>query len=885
MTPSSGSEEPSLISSAASDSEELPSKLDLRDRGLVSRAKDQTPYGSCWAFGGLAASEISLKNSLGNAKAGEVNEINFSARHTGWFGWTPLSSDVNELTGTAKTQVGEGPFDSEGDKYPGTSRRMSLGGSSELVASLLMQGVGPVSLDEVPYRSNDGQRYGDDWSVSDSLRYHSLARLSKENYIATRLDGNENTIISMKKELNSGKGIAIGYNSSVSYLNTKTYAQYNSKDLQPNHMVCIVGYDDDYDVSNFNSSMRPAKNGAFLVKNSWSGTYGNTPGNGDYSMQYGDTWGVDGTGFFWLSYYDVSITDIVSFEFDMSTYTGSNIDSSKEIIDQYDYLQVGVMDRLTTLMQNDEKDYYAAIYTASESQAIHSVGTYYLTPGNTLKYKVYKLRDDAKTPDDYDGESALLASGSYVSDYQGYVKIELDKVVKLNKGEKYTVMFRQIEADKGYRVAPFSRGNIVSSKAIVNDGQSFLQNDTSWEDWAGRKRGAEAYYTSWQIDDFCVKAYATVIDSADTTHSVYFNYNNGKDKTYTLVNEGEYLSAPENVEKTGYTLAGWYKDPELTEPFDLENETVTSDLELYAKWTPNVYTINFDGNGADAGQRMTSQNVTYDQSTNLFNNTFTLSGSKFVGWSTTPSGISGQTFSEGQEVFNLIDKGSITLYAKWDNVFNVDYIMNGHGEQVETQVVSSGGKASIPTAPSEVGYTFVNWYSDENLTEVFDFSKAIEQNCCAYAKWTANTYEIEYELYGGTNAQENLDYYTYDVGVNRFEDPKKRGSLFRGWYTDPQFENKIESIPSDSTEKYKLYAKWSEQCCTIDFNANGASGEMEYQNFDLENGDSISPLKYTCSKHLFLGWNTEQDGTGKSYENNQKDVDFSVGESVVLYAQ
>ncbi len=46
----------------------LPEKYDLRDvdgKCYVTGVKDQSPYGTCWAFGTMAASEISLATALG----------------------------------------------------------------------------------------------------------------------------------------------------------------------------------------------------------------------------------------------------------------------------------------------------------------------------------------------------------------------------------------------------------------------------------------------------------------------------------------------------------------------------------------------------------------------------------------------------------------------------------------------------------------------------------------------------------------------------------------------------------------------------------------------------------------------------------------------------
>ena len=49
---------------------------------------------------------------------------------------------------------------------------------------------------------------------------------------------------------------------------------------------------------------------------------------------------------------------------------------------------------------------------------------------------------------------------------------------------------------------------------------------------------------------------------------------------------GDKLTKIADPTAAGYTFAGWYTDKELTKAFDVENDTISGDTTLYAKWKP-----------------------------------------------------------------------------------------------------------------------------------------------------------------------------------------------------------------------------------------------------------------------------------------------------------
>lgn len=83
-----------------------------------------------------------------------------------------------------------------------------------------------------------------------------------------------------------------------------------------------------------------------------------------------------------------------------------------------------------------------------------------------------------------------------------------------------------------------------------------------------------------------------VLGSLCTT--ITLNPKGGTLPEYSLV-EGAALPIPT---KTGYTFAGWYENPKFSgDPVKDVPTDSTENLNFYAKWTANTYTVTFDANG------------------------------------------------------------------------------------------------------------------------------------------------------------------------------------------------------------------------------------------------------------------------------------------------
>lgn len=409
-----------------------------------------------------------------------------------------------------------------------------------------------------------------DWTVDESERFSHMYDLVEGYYLASPAQSGPNgeyvycsdATEKIKSELFNGRAVAIGYRADQAmpgqtmgdkpFMNfvdkngqqtneteeATTWAQYsydrtydpddpdsiNHKIFDPVHIVCIVGYDDNFPKEYFNdpNGTLPA-NGAFLCKNSWGSIYGE--GN-DYNY-----WGNDGDGYFWLSYYDQSIESPESYRF--ADVKESN--TVKTNLDMYDLMPIIERDRV--LFDNDV--YMANVFTVKNNCTIRYIGLETVEGDTTVSYSVYLLNKDWKSP--VDGYLAVETQQTFPN--AGYHKIDLGRSFPMAEGNQYSVVvkavtkgssslfFNHAETKEGFNQFLPSRiaraqdmgktGNAVMpepicSNGVVNKGESYLGvgngSNTEWADWADvtvklKEMNVEEGTDYFTYDNFSIRSY------------------------------------------------------------------------------------------------------------------------------------------------------------------------------------------------------------------------------------------------------------------------------------------------------------------------------------------------------------------------------------------
>ena len=295
------------------------------------------------------------------------------------------------------------------------------------------------------------------------------------------------------------------------YMNTDTYAQYvDTIYARQNHGVCIVGWDDNYDVSNFVSDHQPPANGAWIVKNSWGTSYGND-------------------GYFYLSYYDQTIGRVETFDFEL-TETADEASDIEALA--YDLMPAECVDAATM----SEETYMANVFTANVDGVLDSVSVMTAARNTNVTVCVYMLNEDAQSPTD----GVMLDSVTETYEFAGYHRISLNQnyviplgtklsVVQLQRvtttdGERYALPYTvgQNEAYTNLQNTLYQTTGGIYEEAVINPGESFVLLDGTWTDWADitdnlYEEGGPFDYLSF--DNLGIKAFLYHSDDIESIHN------------------------------------------------------------------------------------------------------------------------------------------------------------------------------------------------------------------------------------------------------------------------------------------------------------------------------------------------------------------------------
>ena len=417
--------------------ETLPSRYDSRDYGYITPVRNQGFYGTCWAFGTIASIEAyMIKHGIVDQATGEpaTTAIDLSEYHLAWFAYTNAYDKLGLLNGDSTFAIGENFLD--------------RGGTKHMACYTVMRWEGPGSESTSALAYSNASANG----LNSAYAYnHDVAHVTDSIWIPV---ANRDAV--KRAIMEHGAGTLSFYCNELMNYSTRAFCYKQEpvpETVETNHAVAVVGWDDNYSRSNFNSRYGPSDDGAWIIKNSWGSSSGD---RGYFYLSYEDTASLKGLCFF----YKVAPADNYS---NCYQYDGTS--------NAFSYVSLG------------NNCQVANIYTAAASENLTAVAINLFDEATSYTVSIYK--NPGSTPT----SGTLMSSQTGYIDFAGYYTIPLKTPVPLSSGDKFAVVFTlntPYYSDGGYVHMPYDASYTISWAKFVhaNHGNtSYYKNaNGNWTD-------------------------------------------------------------------------------------------------------------------------------------------------------------------------------------------------------------------------------------------------------------------------------------------------------------------------------------------------------------------------------------------------------------------
>lgn len=341
---------------------------------------------------------------------------------------------------------------------------------------------------------------------------------------------------------------------------------------------------------------------------------------------------------------------------------------------------------------------------------------------------------------------------------------------------------------------------------------------------------------------------------------------------------------------TGYTLQ-WNTKSDLTGTnYNLSTSyTTNSSVSFYLKKTAITYNISWDLNSG-TGEANLPTTIDYDSRLTFPNsaNSPTRTGYTFAGWN------DGTTTYAVDDFFNWNYTADKAYTAQWTAItYTIEYYDDTTKyTNLSPTSLTYGSTYTYPTQPAKTGYTFSGWFTEKALNTAIIASGTAwtyTTNQTFYAKFTAITYTLIYNLDGGTIA-DNPTTVTYDASYD-LKNPVKTNYTFNGWFSD---SNKTTSISTSGTTwkltSVNIYAKYTINGYNLTYDTNNIGGAGKTYNTVIV-GTTLTtqtspPIHIPKAfGYTFNGWYDSRSGGNKIINSDGAGGYTMPATETTLYAQ
>lgn len=420
-----------------------PGTYNAYEEEFVTDVKNQRNTSLCWAFSLASNLETSLLTR--GQKYYDLSEEQLA------YFW---ANRVNDPLGNTPN-----------DKITRTQSDYHGTGNGRVASFFLSTWSGMTTEEKVPFQSSAVT-----WP--DSLAYDTSAYMEDAIFSQYTVERTKQLLM----EYNSVSAM-IYMLDNYYYPDTASYSCPQSSLV--NHAVTIVGWDDTYSKENFPSASGVKNDGAWIVKNS-----------------YGKNWGKN--GYFYLSYEDQSITNLVSNTAVTTPAYPNNY--------FYDGAAAGTVTFPGKTINNGY--YVSNIFKATagngKNEELGEIVT--AVPQDNTDFQIQVYTDLKNTSDPTSGTPAYAEPVDYTQPLAGIHTIHLNTPVKIPQGTFYSVVIRIPDgSNKFYVEKTTTSTSWFTATAGIDPDQSFFS--TSGKKWYDA--GNHQYNCC-----FSVKAHTKTLDSS-----------------------------------------------------------------------------------------------------------------------------------------------------------------------------------------------------------------------------------------------------------------------------------------------------------------------------------------------------------------------------------
>ena len=311
----------------------------------------------------------------------------------------------------------------------------------------------------------------------------------------------------------------------------------------------------------------------------------------------------------------------------------------------------------------------------------------------------------------------------------------------------------------------------------------------SFEGWAVEKDGQAKYqpgdvikitsnmglYAQWKVDKHSIR----FIDPSKEGENL-------PDKATVSYEDGYEYTIPDQIPtRTGYSFIGWSteeKGEAKYRPGDVLK--VTADMNLYAQWKANDYSIKFIDPSKEGKNLPDEAIISYGSEYKIPDQLPTRTGYDFVGWSTEKDG---QVKYRPGDVLKVTS--DMNFYAQWKvNNYSIRFVdPSNEGKNIPNKDTASyGSKYTIPSqVPTRNGYDFAGWATEKNgqVKHHPGDVLTVNGNIILYAVWSKKAPAIKFNNNGGDGVAPKTKPTDDDtkIAVDCTNRPSKDGATFIGW--------------------------------------------------------------------------------------------------------